>query len=72
MTTTQQPDPKAIVLFREYDITWLSEHTPFSEAYLLSLKNGHQPIREVFRLRVAKALGEPEAVLFAVSEGSDG
>ena len=65
MTTQQAPHPRDLVLFREYDITWLSEHTPLSESYLLSLKTGDQPLREVTRMKIAKALDRPESELFA-------
>ena len=35
----------------------------------MELKSGYKPIRPGFRKRAARLLKEPEAVLFAASEG---
>lgn len=67
MTEIAQMDPRALVLFTRYSVSELATRTPYSEAYLLAIKNGHAQIREVFRLRVAKALGVPEDELFSLA-----
>ena len=68
--------PADLNIFRRWSISELAQLSaasgpPYSEAYLLSIRQGTAKIRVIFRLRMAKALGEPEATLFS-SEPSDG
>ena len=54
-----------LLIFRDYSISELAEKLGYSEAYVLGMKLGSNPIREIFRLRAAKALARPESELFA-------
>lgn len=58
-------------LFIKYSISELAERTPYSESYLLSIKNGNHPVTEVFRLKVAKALGVSEDELFTQAQSGE-
>ena len=69
MPTLAQP-PSDLALFQRFTISELAERTGYSEVYLLNLRSGNKPISARFQRWMSRALGEPEAVLFAASEGS--
>ena len=63
-------DPADLFIFRRWTISELARLSkesgePYSEIYLLAMKQGRQPMRPVFRLRMAKALRTDEDTLFA-------
>ena len=59
-------------VFQQFDVSKLAARTGYSEIYLVEVKTGKRPVTSTFRKKLSAILGEPEAVLFAASEGSDG
>ena len=59
-------------LFHRYTISELAALSLYSETYLLAIKHGSHPVREAFRMRMAKALRVSEEVLFAPALAREG
>ena len=53
------------VLFRQYSLTYLADHLPYSVSYIVDIKSGSKPMTVLFKRKVALSLGVPATVLFA-------
>lgn len=67
-------DPADLFIFRRWTVSELARLSkesgdPYSEVYLLSMKQGRQPMRPIFKLRMARALHTDLDTLFA-TEGA--
>ena len=67
--TTKQAKPADLHIFTTYTAGRIAERMGYDEEYVVKLKFGRKPISAQFKRRAALALEEPEAVLFAASEG---
>ena len=69
--TTDQIKPADLHIFTSYAAGSIAEAMGYDEEYIVKLKFGRKPISPLFKRKASRALGEPEAVLFAASEGND-
>lgn len=66
--TTKQARPADLHIFTAYTAGRIAELMGYDEEYIVKLKFGRKPISPLFKRKASRALGEPEAVLFAASE----
>lgn len=65
-----------LALFRKYSLSEIHEISilgghEYSESYLLAIRSGNHKLNDLFRMRMAKAFDEPEAVLFTVVDSDE-
>lgn len=61
-----------IPLFDTHSISWIAERTPYTEGYLLRVKEGRTKLTPRFKDTITMILRRPEAELFGQpEEGSD-
>lgn len=59
-------------VFDQYSLDQLHELTGYSPHYLLSIRDGYQPVRPAFRYKLAAILNRPESELFTPEPAREG